>query len=134
MQVPRNDQEVKTFIFKSWMIGALRKASYRYPPRYGVMNEAKVERGKYRCAHCQQIHPRKDVQVDHVVPVVPIEGFPTLPDGNPNWNVYIHRMFPTSDGFQVLCTGCHNVKTQSENSGRRANRDAKKTVRKRSKK
>lgn len=51
--------------------------------------------------------------MDHVLPVVdPVIGFV-------DWNTYIPRMYPMEDGFQPLCNTCHDVKTLSENKGRR---------------
>lgn len=105
---------MKTFIFKPWMIGQIRRISYRYPPRYETMNAAKVERGKYRCASCKEIHQRKDTAVDHIIPVIdPAVGFV-------DWNTYLERMFCGPEGFQVLCKTCHDNKTQDENKVRQS--------------
>lgn len=39
--------EKKPFILKAFLIATLRRATYRYAPRYNTMNKARVERGKY---------------------------------------------------------------------------------------
>lgn len=109
---------MKTFVFRSWMIGALRRVSYRYPARYSTLTNARVERGKYMCELCKTVKPRKEVQIDHIDPVVPITGFPMNPDGTENWTVYIKRMFPGPQGFQCVCIECHSAKTLKENQGR----------------
>ena len=91
----------------------LRRISYRYPSRSAVKKAARVERGKYKCAHCGEIHRNKDVQVDHIEPVVdPHKGFE-------NWDTYIARLFVEPTGLQVLCIDCHSIKTQEENVVRR---------------
>ena len=109
---------MKEFHFKSWMIGALRRASYKYPPRYLALNNARVSRGVYRCAICKGDHPRKNVQVDHVEPVIGMEGFV-------DWQVYVTRMFPDISGFQLLCKPCHNKKSKEENAKRRSVKKSK---------
>lgn len=104
--------------YRSFITSALRSASRRWPPKYETLKEAFVDRiinkktGKlaahYRCAKCQQLFPAKDVQVDHVNPVVdPATGFVS-------WDVYIDRMFCDSVNLQVLCTECHKTKTAKE--------------------
>lgn len=93
--------------------------SYRWPPRYRTMNAARVERGKYKCNICQNIVGRKDIKVDHVIPVVD----PTL--GFVDWNTYIARMFAEDGGFQVLCDTCHDAKTAGERALKKATRPPK---------
>ena len=93
---------------KQFIINTLRRASYRWPPRFNTMNKARVERGKYRCNLCQNIHRRKDVSLDHINPVVnPVKGFE-------GFDIYIERMFVGEAGWQVLCKECHNGKTNQE--------------------
>lgn len=109
----------RTFVLKSFLIATLRRASYRYPGRSQAMTLARVERGKYRCASCQGIFGNKDINVDHIEPVVPLTGFT-------DWNSYIARMFPPVEGFQILCESCHDQKTKIE-------QDMRKDYKKRSK-
>lgn len=102
---------------RSFIISALRKASSRYPPRFSTLEEAKTEKKvnpktnrvaqHYLCAACQKDFTLKDVQVDHVDPIVGLEGFKT-------WDEYIKRMFCEADNLQVLCKECHGSKTKSE--------------------
>ena len=98
--------------FKSWMIATLRRASYRWPPRYTTMKDARVERGRYKCKVCDSIVGRKEIRIDHIEPVVdPKIGFKT-------WDLYIERMFCSKDNFQALCLKCHKVKTSLERKER----------------
>lgn len=105
---------------KGFIIALLRRGSYRWPIRTQAMKLARVSRGQYKCNHCKGTFNRKDIQVDHVNPVVdPIEGFT-------DWNDYIKRMFPENvECFQILCKECHNIKTLIEKEIRKKN---KKTV------
>lgn len=90
----------------------------RWPPKWSTLKEAFVGKkinkktGKqamhYRCAGCKKHYVAKDVQVDHIQPVVdPTTGFLS-------WDVYIDRMFCDSVNLQVLCKTCHNTKTAKE--------------------
>lgn len=95
--------------FKSWMINGLRRLSYKWPPRYKAFNNARVERGKYKCNICEGIFKRKEMSVDHVSPVVSVET------GFTDWNNYLKGMFPRSvSGFQAICDTCHDKKTAGE--------------------
>jgi 5-methylcytosine-specific restriction endonuclease McrA len=104
---------------KGFIINTLRRASYRWPPRNEALKLAKVDRNQYKCAHCTQIFGRKDVQIDHKIPVVSLQGFTS-------WDDYVSKMFCDLDGFQILCTSCHDSKTLVENQERKANRPTKK--------
>lgn len=103
---------------KAFITSVLRSGSRRWPPKYQTLNEAKTtkrinEKSKrlaqhYLCAACQQEYTNKDVQVDHIQPVVdPKLGFQ-------DWNTFIDRLFCDTDNLQVLCTSCHNTKTKTE--------------------
>jgi hypothetical protein len=70
----------------------------------------------YPCAHCTKEFKRKDVQVDHVEPVVPVQ----IPAKHMSWDVIIEeRCFVGLDGLQVLCKPCHLIKSNLENAERR---------------
>lgn len=103
----------REFNLKSFLIATLRRATYRYPPRYNTMNKARVERGKYLCTACKSIVGRKEVKLDHIKPIVdPKQGFV-------DWNTYIERMFVDESGWQVLCNACHKAKSAIENEQRK---------------
>lgn len=103
---------------KSFIVSTLRQGSRRWPPKYETLNEAKTEKkvnkktGRvaqhFRCAGCLQEYPAKEMQVDHIEPVVdPTTGFTT-------WDSYIDRMFCDKDNLQALCKNCHHEKTKLE--------------------
>ena len=118
---PYNDGQWTQARFNSFIKSALRKASTRWPPGYGALNDAFVgsainpESGRmckhYKCAVCGESFPAKRVAKDHIVPVIdPKTGFTT-------WDEVIKRMFCEKEGYQVLCDICHDQKTQEEREG-----------------
>ena len=107
---------------KSFITSVIRGGFRKYPEKYECLNAAKagkqvnVKTGRlaehYKCNHCGVAYPAKDVQVDHIDPVV------DLSQGFVNWDVYIKRMYVDSSGLQVLCSACHTVKTAAERQSR----------------
>jgi len=98
---------------KNYIISALRRINKWDKRRHQVLRNNKLERNCYLCSKCKELFGHKDVALDHIEPVVPITGFTT-------WDSFIERLFCDESGYQVLCKVCHKVKTQSENSDRRA--------------
>lgn len=112
------EKELRKFI-----IPKLRSASYRWHYRSQAIKNARVSRGLYKCAMCL----REDIKngefaVDHVEPVVSLDGW----DGN--LDTYIRRMFVKTEGWQILCFPCHDLKTHTETQLRKIRREAKKKV------
>lgn len=111
--------------FNSFIKSALRSASVRWPPRYETLADAyvgtikNVKTGRmakhYQCNCCKNAFPAKDVQVNHIVPVVPVDGFDS-------WDAVIARMYCEKDGLEVLCIPCHKQVTQEENILRKKNK------------
>jgi len=102
----------------------LRAGSRKWPPKYQTLNDAYVgqrlnektnREGKhYLCALCEGEFPAKEVEVDHIEPVVPKEGFTT-------WDDYISRLFCDKSNMQVVCKGCHRIKSYNETQERKLN-------------
>jgi hypothetical protein len=89
---------------------------------------ARVSRGVYKCNLCGHEGKRKEFNMDHIEPVIPVEGFS---NGKPwDWNEYIGRMYCEPSGYQMLCTVCHKAKTKKENAERKKYRDLKKEAKK----
>lgn len=114
----RNGGEWTEGRYRSFITSTLRGGMRRWPPKWKTLKKAEVGRitnkktGKlamhYICAGCNTPYPAKDVQVDHMSPVVdPATGFIS-------WDVYIDRMFCEEYNLQVLCTTCHKAKTAKE--------------------
>lgn len=70
---------------------------------------------RYRCAECTKDFSNKDVQVDHIEPVVPLGVLMR----DMTWCAIHHRTYCKLSNLQVLCTECHKVKSKEENSIRR---------------
>lgn len=67
-------------------------------------------RVEYLCSSCGEWHMGKNIQVDHIEPVVdPEVGFQS-------WDVFISRLFCDVDNLAVLCKTCHEKKTNEEKS------------------
>jgi 5-methylcytosine-specific restriction endonuclease McrA len=123
----RKERKPKTFFFRAWMIGQLRRIFRRYPPFYQVRNTVKEEysvlsktgkpmrRVRFTCALCKEKHSNSNIVVDHINPVIdPKVGFPLLPDGTDDWIRYIARLFCSIENLQVLCRACHDTKSGKE--------------------
>ena len=104
--------------WNTFITSALRAGARRWPPKYLTLNSAKTEKkvntktGRvaqhYLCNSCGGEFPAKDVQVDHIEPVVdPNKGFVS-------WDVFIDRLFCEKENLQVLCTTCHKAKSKQE--------------------
>lgn len=113
------------------MTQQLRRLSMKWPPRNRVKIAGRREyyrikadgtpykspNYEYPCSKCKGWFPDKHVQMDHVHPVV-----------NPkDSNLYTEEEFigkfavsllAYEDGWQVLCTKCHDEKTRKENEER----------------
>lgn len=101
--------------FVNFIKNTLRRASYRWPGRNEALVAARVARGFYKCNICKgDTFKRTEVNLDHIDPVVPIEESWHLDDGSPDWNIFIKRLFVGPEGFQVICTNCHDAKTMIE--------------------
>lgn len=103
---------------QGFIVQTLRYGSRKWPPKFETLAEAKTEKkvnpatGRlaqfYRCNACKQEYTNKDVEVDHIIPVVdPKDGFV-------DWNTYIDRLFCSKDNYQVLCVSCHKKKSKKE--------------------
>lgn len=111
--------------FNSFVKSALRSASQRWPPKYKVLNKAYVEtktnpasgrKAKhFKCAKCQNDFVSKDIEVNHIIPVVPITGFDS-------WDGVISRLFCEEPGLEVVCKPCHKTITKEENVTRKTSK------------
>lgn len=108
--------------FNSFVKGALRSASQRWPPKYQVLADAFVETktnvktGRqakhYKCSKCLEDFPQKEVEVNHITPVVPLSGFDS-------WDGVVERLFCEKGGLEVVCKPCHKSITNNENKERK---------------
>lgn len=110
-----------------WLKPQLRRLCRRWPPYYKVLNDCKeiryiqtksgagrVKRVFFPCAHCKGMFTRKEVQIDHILPVVDT----ALGNSRPDFNTLIERMFCDVTNLQILCKPCHGVKSHAEKKER----------------
>ena len=111
--------------FNTFITSTLRAGARRWPPKYETLNHAKTEKktnpstGRlaqhYKCNICGGEFPQKEIQVDHIKPVVdPKKGFTT-------WDDFIDRLFCEKSNLQAICKGCHKIKTKEEKQIRNEN-------------
>ena len=108
----RNGGEWTEARFFGFIRSALRSAFQRWGPKHSAKQAAKVGWNQYRCASCGEIFPSKEVQVDHIEPCGELRTFDDLPG-------FVERMFVEKEGFQLLCKGCHQLKTNAERAARK---------------
>jgi 5-methylcytosine-specific restriction endonuclease McrA len=120
----------KPFVLQVGIYSALRRMFRRWPGYSEVLNRCKKEffikskkgsdmrRVHFQCEECGDKVDRKKFAVDHIEPVIPLEGLPIV-NGLPDYNVYIARLFCSKDNLQGLCESCHKEKTKLENALRR---------------
>ncbi|MNX05478.1 hypothetical protein D3C86_350920 [compost metagenome] len=111
--------------FNSFVKSGLRSTSQRWPPKYRVLSRACVgqkinpKSGRlakhYVCASCRFEFVAKDVEVNHILPVIPTSGFDS-------WDATIERLFCEESGLECLCKPCHRLITKQENAERKEQR------------
>lgn len=112
------DDEQKAFIMSS-----MRRASYRWVGRYTAEKRSHVGRNQYVCEGCGEVFTKKETQMDHIMPVVPVTGW----DNIENWLV---RLLVREAGWQRLCKDkCHRKKTDTENEQRYTNKVVERKIR-----
>lgn len=118
---------------KGKIISALRRMTWSWQPRNAAKSRQKRDAATFECEECEVFvyegskalddtglkdkYPSRSIvagktKVDHIDPVIPIEGFPNT---EWSWDIYVARMFPEDSlSFQVLCEECHSCKTYLE--------------------
>ncbi len=132
---PYNEGTMTEAAFRSHIISGLRKASMYWKPKGVALKESRdgkmihPETGRERivckCSHCGKRDFENKMKVDHIDPVVPVDGFNDNLFLNINWSEYIERMFVEVDGYQVLCKECHDLKTKKETDERKRSNSIK---------
>lgn len=118
----RNGGEWSNARYHSFVKGGLRSASQRWPPKYKALNEACVgqkinpKSGRlakfYTCNICKEDFPAKQVEVNHIIPVIPVTGFDS-------WDGVVERLFCEADKLEVVCRPCHKNISKQENINRK---------------
>ena len=120
----RNAWTMSEAEFKSFIISALRDKSRWWKPKTRAIARARVSKWIYKCESCGVEWPanlpplpwkkrkRKNIQADHIEPVVPLTGFVS-------YDSWIERCFVSAEKFQAICRKCHKEKTAEEGKKRR---------------
>lgn len=118
------------FVIQVKVFAALRKVFKTYPPYKEILDECKEEffvkskhgkdlrRVHYKCTSCGEFFKKQEFVVDHIEPVIPLEGLPQQGD-LPDFNIYAERLFCPKENLQGLCKTCHDAKSKEENKQRR---------------
>jgi hypothetical protein len=70
--------------------------------------ENKRMKHEYQCSQCKEWKPRKDVEVNHVIPCGSLQSYADVPE-------FLRRLFCEDvDGFNVLCKSCHKEETAKQ--------------------
>lgn len=82
----------------------------------GVTDPARPRVTKWAmCEICRKIEAAYKLQVDHLVPVIPINS--SLEDMT--WDTIMERLWCEPENLQVVCLSCHKEKSKAENKERR---------------
>lgn len=74
--------------------------------------ENKRQKFEYMCNECKLHYQQKEVQVDHIIPLGALKRYEDLPG-------FVERLFVGVEGLQVLCSTCHQTKTNKEREDRK---------------
>lgn len=113
----RNAGTMTESAFWSFIRSALRQKSRWWKPIGEAKQAAKraykgrgnQRKWEYQCAECLNWFADKEVNVDHRIPAGTLRCADDLPG-------FVERLFCEVDNLQVLCSTCHNKKTQDEKS------------------
>ncbi len=111
----RNAGTMSESAFWGFIRSALRQKSRWWKPiseakakaKRAYKGPLKRQKFEYLCATCLKWFPDKHVNVDHIFPAGSLRCADDLPG-------FVERLFCEEDNLQVLCTTCHNIKTQKE--------------------
>lgn len=111
----RNSGTMTEAAFWSFIRSALRQKSRWWKPiaeckanaKRAYKGPNKRQKFEYQCNYCSKWFPDKQINVDHIIPAGTLRNANDLP-------AFVERLFCEVDNLQVLCEGCHNVKTQNE--------------------
>ncbi len=93
---------------KRFLIPLLRRKSLHWPARNECKRQARRDRGFYECKSCKKLFGHKEVEIDHIIPVINIKTSFT------NWDDYIKSLYCDISNLSCLCKNCHASKSAIE--------------------
>lgn len=111
----RNNGTLTESAFWSFIRSGLRQKSRWWKPitqcklnaKRPYKGPNKRQKFEYQCNSCKKWFAEKNINVDHIIPAGSLNCANDLPG-------FVERLFVEVDGLQVLCSNCHNIKTQKE--------------------
>lgn len=100
---------IRSVLRRSFMRGWRPGSACLQESKRDYSGSNKRQKFEYECSQCKKCHPRKEVQIDHVVEAGSLRCADDLPG-------FVERLFCEVDGLQVLCKKCHKVKTDASRS------------------
>jgi len=115
----RNNGTLTESAFWSFIRSGLRQKSRWWKPitqcklnaKRDYTGPNKRQKFEYQCNSCKKWFAEKNINVDHIHPAGSLNCANDLPG-------FVERLFCEVDNLQVLCSGCHNIKTQNEKNGK----------------
>jgi len=115
----RNNGTMTESAFWSFIRSGLRQKSRWWKPiTQCKLNAKRTYKGpnkrqkfEYQCNSCKKWFAEKNINVDHINPAGSLNCANDLPG-------FVERLFCETDNLQLLCSGCHNTKTQNEKNGK----------------
>lgn len=112
---PRNSGTMTEAAFWGGIRSALRQKSRWWKPiaeakllaRRKYKGPNKRMKWEYKCAKCKKYHRADGINVDHIHPAGTLKKADDLPG-------FVERLFCEVKGLQILCTNCHDIKTNLE--------------------
>ena len=115
----RNAGTMTESAFWGFIRSSLRQKSRWWKPVSQAKEKAKRkykgpnkrQKWEYQCATCSNWYPNTEINVDHIIPAGTLRSANDLPG-------FVERLFCEVDNLQVLCSTCHNIKTQKEKNAK----------------
>lgn len=134
MTKKKRTRKKKVVTVKSFLVHRLRRLSRWWPEKNIARNNAKIvtlvgnhKNGNpktkvlYQCNICSKLVEKSQGNIDHINPVVGMDGFET-------WDEFINTLFCNASNLQHLCLPCHSQKSSLEQEERAKRRQAKKEL------
>lgn len=108
----RNNGTMTEAAFWGMIRALLRKKSLAWKPmreaklrsRREIQNPESRAKFEYKCIHCKNWFPEKEIEVDHIIEAGSLTCSGDLAG-------FVERLFCEVDGLQILCKACHKQKT-----------------------